>query len=39
MNFENIPEIRPPNGCFVVLGIMGPIYGLPYARFRCARWL
>lgn len=39
MNFENIPELKSRNGCFVLLGIMGLISsGLLYL-FRRVRWL
>ncbi|MCP5441365.1 MAG: magnesium transporter CorA family protein, partial [Chromatiaceae bacterium] len=39
MNFENIPELRSPNGYFVLLGVMlGIASGLLYV-FRRVRWL
>ena len=38
-NFENIPELRSPNGYFVLLGVMlGIASGLLYV-FRRVRWL
>jgi len=39
MNFEYMPELKTPNGYFVVLGVIATICGLLYARFRYARWL
>jgi magnesium transporter len=39
MNFENIPELRSPNGYYVLLGVMLSIAaGLLYI-FRRVRWL
>lgn len=39
MNFENIPELRSPNGYFVLLGVMLSIAGGLLYIFRRVRWL
>lgn len=39
MNFENIPELKSPNGYYVLLTFMGLIAGGLLVLFRRMRWL
>lgn len=39
MNFENMPELKTPNGYYMVLGIMGLIVVVLITFFRKIKWL
>jgi len=39
MNFDNMPELRQPNGYFVVLGFMGSIMIGMLMYFKVKKWL
>ncbi|MCC6410965.1 MAG: magnesium/cobalt transporter CorA [Saprospiraceae bacterium] len=39
MNFDNMPELRQPNGYFIVLGIMGCLMVGMMAYFKVKKWL
>lgn len=39
MNFENIPELRSPQGYFILLGVMVSIAGALLIIFRKQRWI
>lgn len=39
MNFDNMPELRAPNGYFIVLGVMVVLMIVVYLFFRRSRWL
>ena len=39
MNFENIPELRSPQGYFILLGVMSAIAGTLLLIFRKQKWI
>ncbi|NML09512.1 magnesium and cobalt transport protein CorA [Sphingobium sp. AR-3-1] len=39
MNFEYMPELKTRYGYFVVLGVIGVVCSLLYARFKKLKWL
>jgi len=39
MNFENMPELREPNGYFVTLGVMAGVAVAMLVYFRVKRWM
>jgi magnesium transporter len=39
MNFENMPELKQPNGYFILLGVMGIVAAVMIGIFRRIKWL
>lgn len=39
MNFENMPELRSPNGYFILLGVMASLMFSMLAIFKARKWI